>query len=140
MTLVIAGTGVAWEEDYPATVRAFIAQHGLRNVIIDESYERMPKHLLAADAVVLYYKDIFQSGIASHAVWAEKPLVLSDIPSFRMYRGAALYADDEADLAARLEEIKDPAVRERLVAGARRLKELLTPEAMALRYLVRARR
>ena len=57
-----------------------------------------------------------------------------------MYSAAALYADDEADLTSKLEQLRDPAVRERLAQGARRLKELLTPEAMALRYLVRARR
>ncbi|HUQ41265.1 MAG TPA: hypothetical protein VM052_02070 [Candidatus Limnocylindrales bacterium] len=98
MTLVIAGTGVAWEADHPAQIRAYIKEHGITNVVLDEDYDRMPKHLLAADAVVLYYKDIFQSGIASHAIWAEKPLVLSQIPSFRMYEGAALYAHDDAVL------------------------------------------
>ena len=139
MTLVIAGTGVAWEADHPEQIRAFIKERGIGNVILDESYERMPKHLLAADAVVLYYKDIFQSGIASHGIWAEKPLVLSEIPSFHMYSAAALYADDEADLTSKLEQLRDPAVRLRLAQGAKRLKELLTPEAMALRYLVRAR-
>lgn len=134
-TLVIAGTGVSWEAEHPAEIREFVAQRGLENVVIDESYERMPLHLAAADAVVLYYYDIFQSGIASHAIHAGKPLVLSALPAFRMYESAALYARSDEELAARMREIADPVVRERLSAGARSLRELLTPEAMALRYL-----
>lgn len=134
-TLVIAGTGVWWESDHPAEIREFIAQRGLANVVLDESYERMPLHLAAADAVVLYYRDIFQSGIASHAIHAGKPLILSRLPSFRMYESAALYAGDEDELALRMREIASEPVRERLAAGARALSALLTPEAMALRYL-----
>lgn len=134
-TMVIAGTGVSWEAEHPAEIRAVIEREGLRNVILDEDYDRMPRHLAAADAVVLYYKDIFQSGIASHAVWAEKPLLLSDIPSFRMYEGAALYAGDDAELRERMRELADPALRERLAGQARALKERLSPEAMARLYL-----
>lgn len=134
-TIVLAGTESPHDEGYLAEIRRYVADHALANVVIDTGYDRMPSHLLAADAVVLFYRDAFQSGIASHAIWAEQPCVFADDPAFEMYEGAGLRASSEEGLRKAMEEIQKPDVAERLRARARELKAELTPMAMAQRYL-----
>jgi hypothetical protein len=135
--LVISGTEGQgpWDEGYLAELRRHIADRGLTNVTITTDYDAMPKHLMAADAVVLFYERAFQSGIASHAIWAEKPGVFTDDPAFEMYRGAALLVRDEEALQRAMTEIRIPEVSAKLAARARELKRELSPEAMAQRYL-----
>jgi len=134
-TVVIAGTESPHEEGHLAEIRRYVDEHGLRNVIIDTDYDRMPEHLIAADAVVLFYRDAFQSGIASHAIWAEQPCIFSDDPAFDMYAGAGLRAADEAELERAMLDVQRPEVAEPLRRQARLLKRLLSPQVVALRYL-----
>ena len=134
--IVPAGTESPHErEGYLDEIRRYVAEHRLRNVVIDTDYERMPDHLLAADAVVLFYRDAFQSGIASHAIWAELPCIFSSDPAFDMYGGAGLRASSEEELRRAMEEIRRPEVAERLRGEARRLKSELSPAAMARLYV-----
>ncbi len=134
-TIVIAGTESPHDEGYLAEIRRYVAERGLTNVVIDTDYDRMPEHLLAADAVVLFYRDAFQSGIASHAIWAEQPCIFADDPAFELYDGAGLRASSEEELRRAMVEIQQPDVADRLRARARELKRQLTPQAMAERYL-----
>ncbi len=133
--VVVAGTESAFDGGYLDEIERTIGSRGLRNVLIDTDYDRMPDHLLAADAVVLFYKLTFQSGIASQALWAEKPCIFSDDPAFALYRGAGLVAADERELRQAMLDIQRPEVSEPLRARARILKRELSPQAMALRYL-----
>ncbi len=134
--IVLAGTESPHErEGYLEEIRRYVADHGLRNVVIDTDYDRMPDHLLAADAFVLFYRDAFQSGIASHAIWAEQPCIFSSDPAFDMYGGAGLRASSEEELRRAMEEIQSPGVAERLREDARRLKRELSPQAMARLYV-----
>jgi hypothetical protein len=133
--IVIAGTESPHDEGYLAEIRRYVADHGPVNVVIDTEYDRMPSQLLAADAVVLFYRDAFQSGIASHAIWAEQPCIFADDPAFDMYDGAGLRASSEEELRRAMVEIQRPEVADRLRARARELKRELTPRAMASRYL-----
>lgn len=134
--IVLSGTESPHErEGYLDEIRRYVAERGLANVVINTDYDTMPEHLLAADAVVLFYRDAFQSGIASHAIWAEKPCVFSDDPGFDMYEGAGLRASSEEGLKRAMEEVRRPEVAERLRARARELKQELTPRAIAQRYL-----
>ncbi len=133
--IVIAGTESPHDEGYLAEIQRYVAEHGLRNVVIDTDYDRMPDHLLAADAVVLFYRDAFQSGIASHAIWAEQPCIFSDDPAFDIYEGAGLRAADESALRRAMLEIQRPDVSEPLRRQAKHLKRLLAPRAIAQRYL-----
>lgn len=131
-TLVIAGTESPHDPGYLEEIRG---QHA-PNVVIDTDYDRMPLHVMAADAVVLFYRDAFQSGVASNAVWAEKPLIAPADRAFDMYGGAALRAGSEQELREAMEELmRRPEVAERLSAEARRLKSEYSPEAMARRYV-----
>jgi glycosyltransferase involved in cell wall biosynthesis len=133
--LVIAGTESQHDEGYLAEIRRYVDEHRVTNVVIDTDYDRMPAHVMAADAVVLFYRDAFQSGIASNAVWAEKPMIVPADPAFDMYGGAALRASTEEELHSAMQEIQRPDVTERLRSEARRLKRELSPEAMAQRYV-----
>ena len=137
-TIVLAGTESPHDEGYLAEIRRYVAERGLANVVIDTDYDRMPDHLLAADAVVLFYRDAFQSGIASHAIWAEQPCIFADDPAFDMYEGAGLRASSEDELREAMEQVRDPEVAERLCREARRIKATLTPQVMARRYLAAA--
>ncbi|MDE3193173.1 MAG: hypothetical protein KGN00_05745 [Chloroflexota bacterium] len=133
--LVIAGTESPHDAGYLEEIRAYVDEHGLENVRIDTDYDAMPRHLMAADAVVLFYREGFQSGIASHAIWAEKPCIFSDDPSFDVYEGAGLRAKDTSKLRGAMIGIQRPEVAEPLRRRARELKQDLSPTAMAARYL-----
>jgi glycosyltransferase involved in cell wall biosynthesis len=134
--IVLAGTESPHErEGYLEEIRRYVAEHDPRSVVIDTDYERTPDHLAAADAVVLFYRDAFQSGIASHAIWAEQPCIFSSDPAFDMYGGAGLRASSEEELRRAMEEIQSPGVAERLREDARRLKRELSPQAMARLYV-----
>ena len=133
--VVLSGTESMWEGDYLGEIRQFVAEKGYDNVVINTDYATMAEHVMAADAMVLFYRDVYQSAIATQAMWAEKPTIFSDLPAFELYRGAGLVASDERELAERMLEIQRPDVRERLVRQARVVKRLLSPQRTALRYL-----
>lgn len=133
--LVIAGTESPHDEGYVDEIRRYVEEHHVANVRIDTDYDAMPAHLMAADAVVLFYREGFQSGIASHAIWAEKPCVFSDDPAFDLYEGAGLRAADVAGLRDAMTRVRRPDVAGRLRRRARELKRELSPRAMAARYL-----
>ncbi|MDP9266642.1 MAG: glycosyltransferase [Chloroflexota bacterium] len=133
--VVLSGTESAWDGDYLGDIRRFIAEQRLDNVVINTDYATMAEHVLAADAMVLFYRDVYQSAIATQAMWAEKPTIFSELSSFDLYRGAGLFASDERELAERMVEIQRPEVGERLVRQARVMKRLLSPQRAALRYL-----
>ena len=138
--LVIAGTESEHDEGYLDEIRRHMRERAVTNVVIDTDYDRMPSHVMAADAVVLFYRDAFQSGVASNAVWAEKPMIVPADPAFDMYGHAVLRASSEQELRSAMVEIQRPEVAERLRAEARRLKKELSPEAMAQRYVDAIRR
>lgn len=133
--IVLSGTEDTHDAGYLDEISRYVAERDLRNVVINTDYETMPDHLLAADAVVLFYRWAFQSGIASHAIWAEQPCIFTDDPAFAMYESAAILVADEAALRQAMLDIQRPEVSEPLVRRARELKRELSPQAMARRYL-----
>ena len=133
--LVLAGTESPHDPGYLDEIRAYLFEHSVTNVLINTDYDAMPSYLMAADAVVLFYREGFQSGIASHAIWAEKPCIFSDDPAFDMYEGAGLRARDVDELRAAMLEVRKPEVADRLRRRARELKRELSPRAMAAKYL-----
>jgi glycosyltransferase involved in cell wall biosynthesis len=134
--VVLSGTESHWDRGYLAEVQRYVAEKGKTNVIINTDYATMGQHVAAADAVVLYYEDIFQSAVAAQAVWAGLPCIFSDIPGFALYKGAGLFAKDDVDLRRAMDEMRDPATYERLCREVGVLRDLLSPERNAPRYLV----
>ena len=135
-TLVLSGTRSEREPEYFDEVLAFIAERGAGNVIVNTAFETMGEHVAAADCVVLFYDDIFQSAVATQAVWAGLPAIYSAIPGFRLYQGAGLTAHDGGELAEAMREIQRPETYARLVGQVAILRRLLAPERIASRYLV----
>ncbi|MBU6423279.1 MAG: hypothetical protein KGQ88_04505, partial [Chloroflexi bacterium] len=81
------------------------------------------------------YREGFQSGIAAHAIWAEKPCIFSDDPSFDVYEGAGLRVRDVTHLRGAMIGVQQPEVAQPLRRRARDLRRELSPAAMAARYL-----
>jgi|GEM_PF-257740 len=135
-TLVLSGTRSGREPEYFDQVMAFIAERGAGNVIVNTAFETMGDHVAAADCVVLYYDDIFQSAVATQAVWAGLPAIYSSIPGFRLYGGAGLTARDTGELADAMRDIQRPETYARLVDQVAILRRMLAPDRIASRYLV----
>ncbi len=133
--LVIAGTESPHDAGHLDEIREYLSEHHVANVRIDTDYDAMPAHLMAADAVVLFYREGFQSGIAAHAIWAEKPCIFSDDPSFDVYEGAGLRVRDVTHLRGAMIGVQQPEVAQPLRRRARDLRRELSPAAMAARYL-----
>ncbi len=134
--LVLSGTRPSWDPEYYDQVMAWIERNRPANVVVNTDFDRTPEMLVAADAVVLYYRDIFQSAVAVEALWAGLPCIFSDIEGFRMYRGIGLMAANDAELAKAMREIRDPATADRLRRQIAIMRRMLAPERLAPRYLV----
>ena len=132
--LVLSGTESQWERGYFQEVQAAAA--GRPNVIVNTDYEAMGPLVAASDCVVLFYEDVFQSAVATQAIWAGLPCVFSDTPGFRLYEGAGLVARDTAQLARAMAEIRRPEVYARCLRQVGILRRLLSPERNAMRYLI----
>ena len=132
--LVLSGTESPWERGYFAEVLAVAATHP--NVIVNTEYETMGQYVAAADAMVLYYEDVFQSAVVTQAIWAGLPCIFSDTRGFRLYEGAGLVARDTAELAQAMRELQRPEVHARCLRQVGILRRLLSPERNAPRYLI----
>jgi hypothetical protein len=97
----------------------------------------MGRHVAAADCVVLYYEDVFQSAVAAQAIWAGLPCIFSEARGFDVYHGAGLVARDSGELAEHMREIQKPETYARLRARVRYLQRMLSPERNADRHLTR---
>ena len=135
-TLILSGTRSAQEPEYYDTVMRFIAERAVRNVIVRTEYEGMGEFVAASDCVVLFYEDVFQSAVATQAVWAGIPAIYSSTPGFRLYRTAGLVAGGPGELAEAMREIQRPETYARLRGEVEVLRRLLSPERLAARYLV----
>ena len=134
--LVLSGTAASWERDYFDEVGAYLKEHDLRNVIVNTDYDTMGEHVAAADCVVLFYEEIFQSAVAAQAIWAGLPCIFSDITGFQLYRGAGLFVRDTNGLARAMLEIQRPETYARLLEQVSVLRHRLAPERLASRYFV----
>ena len=133
-TFSLPGTESQWERGYFQEVQTAAA--GRTNVIVNTDYEAMGSLVAASDCVVLFYEDVFQSAVATQAIWAGLPCVFSDTPGFRLYEGAGLVARDTAQLARAMDEIRRPEVYARCLRQVGILRRLLSPERNAMRYLI----
>lgn len=133
--LLVVGLPSEFDPGYLEEIQAHLAEHpnGAVRLILD--YDNMERYLLAADAVVLFYSDVYQSAIASLALGAGKPCVFSDLPGFAEYREAGLFVRTPVELRQAMADIQEPEVFSRLQAGALRLCEALKPERIAARYV-----
>lgn len=134
-TLLIVGTPSVYEPDYIQEIEARMAALPQLDVRLIQDYERMEQYLLAADAVVLYYQDGYQSGIACLALGAGKPCIFSQLPAFEPYRDAGLLVADPGALRHAMQAVRAPEVYARLQQGALALREKYSPPQIAAEYL-----
>ena len=132
--LVLSGTRSERDPEYFDQVIA--AAGGRPNVRVNTDYDTMGDFVAAADAVVLWYEDVFQSAVVTQAIWAGLPLILSPTPGFRLFHGAGLVAREADELRRHMDAIRDPETLERLHRGVSILRRMLAPERLAPRYLV----
>ena len=135
-TLVLSGTRPSWDTRYYDEMVEWLEREKPPNVILNTDYDRTPEYLLASDAVVLYYRDIFQSAVAAEAMWAGIPCIFSDIEGFHLYRGAGLVVSDDAELAQAMRDIQRPETLGALRRQVRVARRMFAPERLAARYLV----
>lgn len=131
--LVLSGTRSDWEPRYFDEVME--VARGRSNVIVNTDYDTMGDFVAAADCVVLFYEDVFQSAVVTQAVWAGLPCIFSDAEGFAPYRGAGIVVRDTGELAEAMREIQKPDTYARIVRSVRILRRLLSPERNAERYV-----
>jgi len=135
-SLILSGTRPSWDPRYYDEVMAWLEREKPANVILNTDYDRTPELMLASDAVVLYYRDVFQSAIAAEAMWAGIPCIFSDIEGFRIHRSWGLVAADDGELARAMRDIQQPDTLARLRRQVQVARRMFAPERLALRYLI----
>lgn len=133
--LLVVGLPSEFDPGYVDEIQAVLRQQPEKQVRLIHDYERMEKYLLAADAVVLFYQDVYQSAIATLAIGAGKPCIWSDIPSFAIYQGTGLFVNSLAELRQAMIEIQQPDVYVRLQAECLRRREEWSPARLAQAHL-----
>src|SRR5438132_2145221 len=131
--LVLSGTRSDWEPRYFDEVME--AAKRKSNVVINTEYNTMGEYVAAADCVVLFYEDVFQSAVVTQAVWAGLPCIFSNAEGFAPYHAAGPVVRSVDELARAMREIQWPENYARYARGARILRRLLSPERNAERYL-----
>jgi hypothetical protein len=131
--LVLSGTRSEWERRYFDEVIALAKTKP--NVVINTEYDTMGDHVAAADCVVLFYEDVFQSAVVTQAVWAGLPCIFSEAEGFAPYHAAGPVVRSTRDLANAMREIQRPETYATYRRGVGILRRLLSPERQAERYL-----
>jgi glycosyltransferase involved in cell wall biosynthesis len=131
--LVLSGTKSDWEPRYFDEVLELAKTKP--NVVVNTEYNTMGEYMAASDAVVLFYEDVFQSAVATQAVWAGLPCIFSDAEGFAAYHAAGPVVRSVDELARTMREIQKPENYAKYLRGVRILRRLLSPERNAERYL-----
>ena len=135
--LWVVGTESEHDPGYLAEIESYLAQSENReHVRLVHDYDRMEQYLLAADAAVFYYADIYQSASASLAIGAGKPCIFSDLPGFSDLWEAGLIVRTPAELGEAMLRIQEDSTYTRLVQHAQNLRQQLAPAQIAKAYLL----
>jgi hypothetical protein len=133
--LWVVGVVSAREADYLAEIEAYLADSpkaGQVRIIQDYGIE---PYIQAADVVVLYYREIFQSAVASQAAGAGKPCIFSDLAGFDPFQSMGLVVRSPLDLHRAMVKIQTPSCYRQLTQATHLLRERMSPEQTASRYL-----
>ena len=131
--LVLSGTRSDWEPRYFDEIIALAKTKP--NVVINTEYNTMGEYVAASDVVVLFYENVFQSAVATQAVWAGLPCIFSEAEGFAAYHAAGPVVRSGDELARAMREIQRPEIYAKYARGVRILRRLLSPERNAERYL-----
>lgn len=134
--LWIVGTASDMDPGYLDELKAHLDQSVKREQVrLIHNYERMEDYLLAADALVLYYAECFQSGVASLGIGAGKPCIFSDLPAFDDLRKAGLTVRNPVELNRAMLRIQCEEVYTALARHAANIRREFSPRRIAAAYL-----
>ena len=130
----LCGDAAETDPGYREAIVRHIDAHRVANARVLEG-ARMGDVVAASDCMVLFDEDVFQSDNASRAMAGELPCVFSDVPSYRLYDGAGLFARDVDELREAMQRVREPETYARLRWQTRVLRRMLAPDRLAMRYL-----
>lgn len=105
-------------------------------IIQDYDEERnIEPYIMAADAVVLYYREVFQSAVAAQAMGAGKPCIVSNLPGFAEYFGASIAVESAQELHQAMLDIQDAGRYNALREEALKIRAAHSPHNIAARYI-----
>ncbi len=135
--LWIVGTPSEYDPGYLEEIETYLVSSGKREQVrLIQDYDRMEQHLLAADAVVLFYTDAYQSAIASLAVGAGKPCIFSDLSAFSDLREAGLVVRELGGLREAMMKLQDSTLYDALQKRTLKLRDELKPSQVAAQYFI----
>jgi hypothetical protein len=129
------GTPSEYDPGYLEEIEAYLERSSKQEQVrLVQDYDRMEQYLLAADVVVLFYSDAYQSATATLAIGAGKPCIFSDIPAFADLREVGLSVHTDVELHQAMIEIQEPETYARLQVRATQLRGHLSPSRIAACY------
>ncbi len=132
--LLIVGVTSEFDPGYLEEIQAYLTANPNPAVHLIPDYNVEP-YVVASDAVILFYRDIFQSAVAGLAVGAGKPSIFSDLPGFAQFREAGLFVTTPQELRQAMLDIQDPMVYARVQAGALCARDALSPRQIAQQHV-----
>lgn len=133
--LLIVGLPSEYDPGYLEEIQAAIQQQSDKAVRLIQDYDRMEQYLMASDAVVMFYQNVYQSAVATLAIGAGKPCIWSDLPAFADFKAAGLFVKTLGELRQAMIDIQQPEVYARLQAGTYQLRDKLSPARIAKAHL-----
>jgi glycosyltransferase involved in cell wall biosynthesis len=137
--LWVVGRESSYERGYMRDIQLQVQQSGKQDqvrLIQDYDEERnIEPYIIAADVVVLYYRDVFQSAVACQAMGAGKPCIVSNLPGFGEYHAASIAVESPQDLHQAMLDIQDAQRYDQLRDGTAKIREAHTSQQIAARYL-----
>lgn len=130
--LIIAGKVKRGSEDYWKNVQRMITQHGVAELVNQHVRfipdDEVEPYLMASDAVVIPYVDIFQSGVPFLAFSFGLPVISTDVGSLRddvtSETGLLCKPRDPEDLARVISEFYKSDLRRNAAHVAIRIREI----------------
>ncbi len=132
--LLIVGVPSEFDPGYLEEIQSYLKENPNPAVRVILDYNVEP-YVVASDAVILFYRDIFQSAVAGLAVGAGKPSIFSDLPGFNQFREAGLFVKTSQELHQAMIDIQDPTVYERFQSGALCARDALSPLQIAQQHV-----
>lgn len=133
--LWVVGVTSKREADYLDEIRAYLEDSPKAGQVRIIQEYGLGLYIQAADVVVLYYREIFQSAVASQAAGAGKPCIFSDLSGFDPFKSAGLVVQSPFELRQAMVQIQEPACYRRLTEATHLLRERLSPKQTARQYL-----
>ena len=137
--LWVVGKESVYERGYLEEIQAQVRQSGKHDQVrLIQEYDEernIEPYIIAADAVVLYYRDVFQSAVACQAMGAGKPCIVSNLPGFGEYSAASIMVETPQELHQAMLDIQDAQRYNHLRDETAQIRAAHSPQQIAAQYL-----